>query len=110
MRGYIFTAAAIPLIGGWVAVGSAQTAEGPFTQAQVVAGRTAYAASCAGCHQANLSGSGEQPPLAGTGFMTVWGRRSAKEFYDDIRAQMPYGNAGSLDAVAYQNIVAFVLS
>ena len=53
-----------------------------------MAGRTAYAASCAGCHQANLSGSGEQPPLAGQGFMTAWGRRTAKELYDDIRAQM----------------------
>src|SRR5882762_4548788 len=108
MRGFFFTAAAIALMG--VTIGSAQTGEGPFTQAQAVAGRAAYAASCAGCHQANLSGSGEQPPLAGTGFMTAWGRRTAKELYDDIRAQMPYGNPGSLDAAAYQNIVAFILS
>jgi len=38
---------------------------GPFTAAQAQAGRAAYAASCASCHQANLAGVGEQPPLAG---------------------------------------------
>src|SRR5437899_2752397 len=94
MRGFVFMAAAatIAVTGVWIASGVAQTAEGPFTQAQAIAGRAAYAASCAGCHQANLSGSGEQPPLAGPGFMAAWGRRTAKELYDDIRAQMPYGN------------------
>ena len=112
MRGFVFmaAAAAIAATGVWIGSGVAQTAEGPFTPAQATAGRTAYAASCAGCHQANLSGSGEQPPLAGPGFMAAWGRRTAKELYDDIRAQMPYGSPGSLDAATYQNIVAFILS
>src|SRR3982751_3299794 len=82
---------------------------GPFTAAQAQAGRAAYAANCASCHQANLAGVGEQPPLAGAGFMSAWGRRTTKEFYDDIRAQMPYGRAGSLDAATYQNITAFIL-
>ena len=81
-----------------------------FTAAQAEAGRAAYAANCAGCHQANLAGSGEQPALAGAPFMAAWGRRSTKEFYDDIRAEMPYGKAGSLDAATYQNITAFVMS
>src|ERR1041385_7128315 len=87
--------AAAVLAGLWSA-GLAQPANAPFTDAQARAGRTAYAANCAGCHQANLSGIGEQPPLAGAGFMAAWGRRTTKEFYDDIRAQMPYGRAGSL--------------
>jgi alcohol dehydrogenase (cytochrome c) len=102
--------ATIVAAGLWAAHGAAQTAEGPFTDAQAKAGRTAYAASCAGCHQANLSGSGEQPPLAGPGFMASWGRRSARDFYEDIRASMPYGRAGSLDTATYQNITAFILS
>ena len=41
--------------------------------------------------------------------MAAWGRRTTKEFYDDIRAKMPYGKAGSLDAATYQNITAFVM-
>src|SRR5258708_36915854 len=87
----------------------AQSPSAPFTEAQARAGRTAYAANCASCHQANLSGVGEQPPLAGAGFMSAWGRRTAKEFYDDIRAQMPYGRTASLDAAPYENITAFIL-
>ncbi len=103
-------ATAAVTVGLWAVSGSAQTAEGPFTQAQAEAGRTAYAANCGGCHQQNLSGSGDQVPLAGTTFMASWGRRPVKEFYDDIRANMPYGRAGSLDAATYQNITAFILT
>ena len=102
-------AAAIGLTGIWIAGSMAQTA-GPFTAAQVEAGRAAYAANCAGCHQANLAGAGEQPPLAGASFMASWGRRGVNEFYDSIRATMPYGRGGSLDAATYQNITAFVLA
>jgi alcohol dehydrogenase (cytochrome c) len=103
-------AAAAVTAGFWAASGSAQTAEGPFTQTQAQAGRAAYAANCGGCHQQNLSGSGDQVPLAGSTFMASWGRRPVKEFYDDIRANMPYGRAGSLDAATYQNITAFILT
>ena len=112
MRGFAFTVAAavMALTGLWILGSAAQTAEGPFTQAQATAGRAAYATNCGGCHLANLAGVGEQPPLAGPGFMSAWGRRTPKELYDDIRAQMPYGRAGSLDAATYQNIVAFILS
>ena len=108
--GKYLTGAAFVAAGAWVASSLAQPAAAPFTAAQVEAGRTAYAANCASCHQANLAGSGEQPALAGPGFMAAWGRRTTKEFYDDIRAQMPYGKGGSLDAATYQNITAFVLS
>jgi len=102
-------AAGLAAAGLWIADGVAQTSETPFTAAQAAAGRTAYAASCAGCHGATLAGSGEQPPLAGASFMSSWGKRSAKDFYEDIRANMPYGRAGSLDTAAYQNITAFIL-
>jgi alcohol dehydrogenase (cytochrome c) len=112
MREFRLTIAAFGLAaaGLWVASGVAQTTEAPFTAAQAQAGRAAYAASCAGCHQANLAGAGEQPPLAGPSFMASWGKRSVRDFYEDIRASMPYGRAGSLDAATYQNITAFVLS
>ena len=103
-------AAGLAAAGIWVADSKAQTAEAPFSAAQAQAGRTAYVTNCGGCHQANLSGSGEQPPLAGPSFMATWGKRSVRDFYEDIRASMPYGRAGSLDASTYQNITAFVLS
>jgi alcohol dehydrogenase (cytochrome c) len=102
--------AAFVTAGAWGAAVLAQPAAAPFTARQAEAGRVAYGANCASCHQANLSGVGEQPALAGAPFMAAWGRRTTKEFYDDIRAQMPYGKAGSLDAATYQNITAFVLS
>ena len=109
MRALATTIAALTA-GFWAVSGWAQTSEGPFTEAQARAGRAAYAINCGGCHQQNLSGSGDQVPLAGTTFMASWGRRPIKEFYDDIRANMPYGRAGSLDAATYQNITAFILS
>jgi alcohol dehydrogenase (cytochrome c) len=102
--------AAFVTAGAWGAAVLAQPAASPFTAAQAEAGRAAYAANCAACHQANLAGSGEQPALAGPQFMAAWGRRTTKEFYDDIRAQMPYGRPGSLEPAVYQNITAFVLS
>jgi len=103
-------AAGLAAAGLWIADSVAQTTQAPFTAAQAQAGRAAYATSCASCHQANLAGSGEQPPLAGSSFMATWGRRSVKDFYEDIRANMPYGRGGSLDTPAYQNITAFILS
>jgi len=108
--GLTFMAAALGGAAFLSVAGMAQIAEGPFTDAQAKAGRTAYAANCGGCHQQNLAGSGDQVPLAGSTFMASWGRRRVKEFYDDIRANMPYGKAGSLDAATYQNITAFILS
>ncbi|HSS15280.1 MAG TPA: cytochrome c, partial [Rhizomicrobium sp.] len=108
--GKTLTGAAFVAAGAWAATSLAQPAAAPFTARQAEAGRVAYAANCASCHQANLSGVGEQPPLAGPSFMAAWGRRTTKEFYDDIRAEMPYGKAGSLDAATYQNITAFVMS
>jgi alcohol dehydrogenase (cytochrome c) len=111
MRKLHFLAAATILGLAGLAAAFAQTRpDGPFTAAQVTAGRAAYAPNCAGCHRPDLAGSGEQPALTGPSFMAAWGRRSTKEFYDDIHATMPYGKAGSLDAATYQNITAFVMA
>jgi len=57
----------------WAVGGAAQTLpQGPFSNAQATAGRAAYAANCASCHEANLAGSGDQVPLAGPTFMAAW--------------------------------------
>jgi mono/diheme cytochrome c family protein len=54
---------------GLVAFGPAASSQtpGPFTQAQAEAGRQAFAANCAACHQADLSGTNDAPQLAGFG-------------------------------------------
>src|SRR3984957_20835538 len=82
---------------------------GPFTAAQADAGRTAYAANCMSCHQANMAGEGDALPLAGNTFIAAWGKRSTTDLYNTIRTSMPYGNPGSLDAATYASLVAFIL-
>ncbi len=42
-----------------------QAATAVYTAAQAEAGRAVYTRECATCHQANLQGSFEAPPLAG---------------------------------------------
>jgi len=109
-RPFLLALAAVLGVTGLAVHARTPLADGPFTAAQAAAGRDAYAADCAGCHGADLAGSGEQPPLAGPGFMSSWGRRSLKDFYDDVRATMPYGRAGALDAATYRNIAAFIMT
>jgi len=99
-------AAALALWGGALA----QQAMGPFTAQQAGAGRADYAANCAACHQANLSGGGEAPSLAAGNFMKSWGGKSTRELYAYIHSAMPLGKGGSLSDATYANIVAFILT
>src|SRR5688572_13081726 len=81
-------------------------APGPFTAAQATAGRTAYDASCAGCHGTDLRGV---PALAGPDFASGWGTRSTRDLFNTIRASMPSDRPGSLSEETYLNVVAFIL-
>ena len=101
-----FAAAAVTLLGIGTA---APQAGGPFTAAQATAGHAAYLENCASCHNRTLAGGGEAPPLAGSAFLSSWGKRGANELYGVIKASMPMGNANSLPAETYQQIVAFIL-
>ena len=71
---------------------AATQSAGPFTAAQANAGHAAFLENCAVCHNRTLQGSGEAPPLVGSAFLSSWGARGAKEFYDVIKASMPLGN------------------
>ena len=93
----------------WAASSVAQNAAGPFTQAQVDAGRNAYVENCQACHTDNLSGSGEALPIAGQAFMVSWASKSTKDLFDKIHTDMPYGAGGSLDVPTYTNLAAFLL-
>lgn len=85
-------------------------AAGPFTAAQAAAGKVVYEANCAACHQRNLSGAGEAPPVAGTGFIGSWGARTTKDLFEVLHATMPLGAGGSLTNDEYVNIVAYLLA
>ena len=98
--------AAIPV----VALIAGQQAPRPsvYTAAQAAAGRQAYTANCAGCHQPDLRGQNEALPLAGPNFMTTWGNRSTRLLFEYIQGTMPPGNA-NLSEEQYLSIVAFIL-
>ena len=86
-----------------------QPAAGPFTAQQAAAGNASYQANCAGCHQQNLSGSGDAPPLRGTQFVTNWGPRTTSELLSFMQLTMPPAKPGVVSADEYAGIVAFIL-
>ena len=92
---------------GTVALG--QGAPGPFTQAQVDAGRQGFADNCAACHQADLQGTNDAPQLAGSAFMGAWKGRTTQALYNKISKTMPSGRGGSLDEQTYTSITAYIL-
>ena len=96
-------------IGLWAASSMAQNAAGPFTQAQADAGHNAYVTNCQVCHGETMSGGGEAPAIAGRGFMVTFGTHTTKELFDTLKAEMPFGAAGSLPDATYNNLVAFIL-
>src|SRR5690349_18415115 len=81
---------------GAYALAQESLAAGPFTADQVTQGRSAYMASCAACHQANLSGQGDALPLAGRQFLSGWSGRTTHDLYNLIHASMPATAPGSL--------------
>ena len=55
--------------------------DGVYSEAQAERGRTAYARHCASCHAADLSGSLEARPLAGSRFMQDWSEDTVHTLY-----------------------------
>jgi alcohol dehydrogenase (cytochrome c) len=94
---------------GVVRVAGQGPAAGPFTAQQADAGRTAYQANCASCHNPDLSGSGNAAPLAGSVFMGGWGSRTTQDLVGFMSGSMPPTNPGSLTDATYVNIAAFIL-
>jgi mono/diheme cytochrome c family protein len=86
-----------------------QPGAGPYTAQQAAAGQASYQANCAGCHQQNLGGSGDAPPLRGTQFVTNWGPRTTRELLSFMQLTMPPARPGVMSADEYAGIVAFIL-
>src|SRR5579864_3053684 len=93
---------------GVVRVTGQQTAAGPYTAAQATAGRAVYQASCASCHNADLSGL-NAPALAGLQFTGSWGERTTADLVAFMAGAMPPDNPGSLGEAAYVSLAAFIL-
>ncbi|MEE2636496.1 MAG: PQQ-binding-like beta-propeller repeat protein [Acidobacteriota bacterium] len=84
-------------------------AGGAFTESQVVAGRDAYAGTCAECHGAGLEGGAHGPELSGAGFGERWGDRTAAELLAYVQSEMPPGLGGSVSEEVYLSLVSVIL-
>ena len=99
------------LVGLCAAYAMAQTevATGPFTEAQIDAGRKVYFAHCATCHQPAMGGQGDALALAGYQFMAGWKSRTPQDLYNLIHSSMPQDAPGSLDDQSTANVTAYIL-
>jgi hypothetical protein len=78
--------------------------DGVFTSAQAVRGKAVYQEMCAECHE-----TGEGPILYGSGFMRRWFEESLGDVFTKMRTQMPLNGPGTLPAMAYVDVLTFVL-
>ena len=76
-KAFLFLTSAVSALG--VAIAAAQqppAGNAIYTAEQATIGQTAFQTTCARCHQPDLRGSYEAPPLTGTNFMNAWRGRS----------------------------------
>lgn len=83
-------------------------ADGVYTDAQAARGATAYEASCAGCHRADLGG-GTGPALRDRRFAEQYANKDLKTLFSKIATTMPRATPGNLGDATYFDIVAHLL-
>src|SRR5258708_17944699 len=106
----LVSGAATAALGIAIATAQPQPAgNGVFTADQANIGQVAFQATCAKCHQPDLSGGAEAPPLAGAQFMSAWRGRTTNELYTKIQSSMPADNPRTLSDQAVESLVAFLL-
>ncbi len=92
-----------------VHAGQAKTVkDGIYADEQARRGEGLYGAQCAGCHAADLSGSGA-PPLTGVDFLGSWDKMSIADLVEKISTSMPSNSPGSLSRDQATDLVAFIL-
>jgi len=100
-------AAAVLLVTG----AQAQTTrDGVYTDAQAKRGEDVYARSCASCHAADLSGSGQAPALADVDFAKEWDGQPLADLFERIRTTMPADAPGTLKPAEVADVMAFLFS
>jgi mono/diheme cytochrome c family protein len=82
--------------------------DGIYTEDQAKRGSDDFAAHCASCHGADMSGTGEAPALAGAQFISDFNGETVGDLFDRIRNTMPQDNPGSLSREQYAETLAFI--
>jgi S-disulfanyl-L-cysteine oxidoreductase SoxD len=86
------------------------TSSGVFTAEQAKNGERVFQAQCAPCHGADLhSVCPEAPDLTEGAFKYGWQDKTIAYRFQQIRSQMPPGQARSLDDQTYLDIIAYIL-
>jgi mono/diheme cytochrome c family protein len=88
---------------------SRTVADRVYSDAQAARGQAAYKAQCLACHGDTLQGV-VGPPLAGSGFLSVWGSRSLADLVDKIQKTMPPQAPGSVSQQQAIDVAAYALS
>jgi cytochrome c len=83
--------------------------EGVYTPEQAKRGEETYLKNCSECHQAEMSGDGFAPALAGADFMNAWNGLTVGDLFDRIRISMPPGKENSVTSQEKIDIVAHIL-
>jgi mono/diheme cytochrome c family protein len=93
-----------------LAQGTRSTASGVFTAEQAKNGERVFQAQCAPCHGPDLQSiCPEAPDLTGGAFSYGWKDKTIAYRFQQIRSQMPPGQARSLDDQTYLDIIAYIL-
>src|SRR4051812_21599732 len=93
-------AAALPCAAAWAQTPSSVW-DGIYTEAQAAQGANAFGASCASCHGAALTGTGEAPALQGGQFIGNFDGLTMDRLLDRIRTTMPQDSPASLPREQY---------
>jgi len=102
---------AVLLLASAVLPGKASAQTPPlYSAVQAEEGKQVFEASCARCHNADLAGKDDAPPLVGPYFASSWGGHKVSELIQFVQTEMPFDAAGSLDEASYVRAVAYVLS
>jgi len=78
-----------------------------FTPTQAASGRVVYDGRCASCHQADLRGFGEAPPLIGAAFRARWLDTNAENLGSYVQSSMP-PSGNRLTTNDATNVTAFL--
>ena len=82
--------------------------EGVYSVGQAARGQQVYDEQCALCHGDALEGS-IGPPLAGDGFLSIWGARPVLDLVDKIHNTMPLEAPAPLSRQESIDLTAYVL-
>ena len=88
---------------------SRTVADRVYSDAQAARGQAVYKAQCLACHGDTLEGV-VGPPLAGSGFLQVWGSRPLADLVDKIQKTMPPQAPGSVSQQQAIDVAAYALS